>query len=267
MIKSSHIKYILLRLRNSFNIHGFAGTVYRLIRSPLLLLKTSCDRNRIFGCTDTAEVFTQIYHTNWWGSIESISGTGSTLAYTSGLRSKLPLLFDRYSIDKVLDAPCGDFNWMYHVAHSTDIVYIGCDIVAPLIQRNREKYESTRIQFFVFNLITDILPNADIWICRDCFIHFSFADILATLENFARSDIKYFLTTTHTTNRRFTNIDIQTGDARVIDLFSAPFYFPRDYLFAIDDWQKPDTPRILALFTHNQILEALPRMRSAISAL
>jgi len=179
----------------------------------------------------------------------------------------LPLLFELFSIDKVLDAPCGDFNWMYHVVHSADIEYIGCDIVAPLIQRNRHKYASTRIKFLVSNVITDILPYADLWLCRDCFIHFSFKDILSTLENFALSDTKYLLTTTHITNPQFTNIDIRTGDARVIDLFSAPFYFPRDYLFAIDDWKKPDTPRILALFTRKQILEALPRMRSMITGL
>lgn len=221
-------------------------------------------RRRIFNSSDAAEVFTRIYETNWWGSKESISGTGSTLAYTANLRAKLPGLFKKMLVRRVFDAPCGDFNWMRHVVRSCDIDYLGCDIVPGLIDRNSAQYQNERIHFIVANVITDEFPKADIWICRDCLIHFSFCDILATLENFARSEIDYLLTTTHINNSGFRNLDIRTGDARVIDLFSAPFYLPIDYLDAIEDWQEPEVPRMMVLFSREQIVEALPKMRAAL---
>lgn len=259
------MQVIWLRLSNALRVHGLAGTLYRVCRYPLLRILSARMRRRVFSSTEAAEVFTRIYETNWWGSQESISGTGSTLAYTANLREKLPELFKKWAVRTVFDAPCGDFHWMRHVVRSSDIDYLGCDIVPQLIDRNSAQYQSERIRFIVANVITDQFPKADIWICRDCLIHFSYNDILATFENFARSEIAYLLTTTHINRSGFRNLDIRTGDARVIDLFSAPFSLPANYLDAIDDWQQPEIPRMMVLFSRRQISDALPKMRAALS--
>lgn len=255
---------IRLRLSNAVRVHGLAGTLYRVCRYPLMRILSLRMRRRVFSSTDAASVFTRIYETNWWGSEESVSGTGSTLAYTANLRAKLPELFEKMAVHKVFDAPCGDFNWMRHVVRSCDVEYLGGDIVPHLIERSRANYQSERIRFVVANVIVDEFPQADIWICRDCLIHFSFNDILATFENFARSEIDYLLTTTHINASGFKNMDIRTGDARLIDLFSAPFFLPADYLDAIDDWQEPEVPRRMVLFKRGQIVEALPKMKAAL---
>ncbi len=260
----SYVQAIWLRLSNAFRVHGLAGTLYRVCRYPLLRILSARMHYRVFSSTETAEVFTRIYETNWWGCKESISGTGSTLAYTTNLREKLPELFKKLAVRKVFDAPCGDFNWMRYVVRSCDLDYLGCDIVRHLIDCNNAQYQNERIRFIVANVITDAFPKADIWICRDCLIHFSYNDILATFENFVRSEIDYLLTTTHINKSGFKNLDIRTGDARVIDLFSAPFFLPADYLDAIDDWQEPEVPRMMVLFGRRQILEALPKMRAAL---
>ena len=254
-----------LRLANALRVHGLAGTFYRLCRYPLLRILSARMRRQVFSATDAASVFTRIYETNWWGSEESVSGTGSTLAYTVNLRSKLPELFEKFSVHKVFDAPCGDFNWMCHVVRSCDIDYLGGDIVPHLVERNNVHYQNERTRFTVANVIADEFPMADLWICRDCLIHFSFGDLLATFENFARSEIDYLLTTTHLNTSGFKNLDIRTGGARLIDLFSAPFSLPADYLDAIDDWQEPEVPRRMVLFNRKQIVEALPKMRAALS--
>lgn len=261
---SSCIQAIWFRLSNAFRVHGLAGTLYRVCRYPLLRILSARVRRRIFSSTQTAEVFTRIYETNWWGSKESISGTGSTLAYTANLRAKLPGLFRKLAIRKVFDAPCGDFNWMHYVVQSSEIDYLGCDIVPHLIDRNSAQYQNERTRFIVANVITEEFPEADIWICRDCLIHFSYNDILATFENFVRSEIGYILTTTHINKIGFKNLDIRTGDARMIDLFSAPFFLPADYMDAIEDWQEPEIPRMMVLFSRSQIVETLPIMRAAL---
>ena len=69
-------------------------------------------------------IFTKIHDDNLWGSAESVSGSGSEFAYTKNLREKLPDLFSRYNIKKILDAPCGDFNWMRFVVEQVEIQWI-----------------------------------------------------------------------------------------------------------------------------------------------
>src|SRR5215470_10844794 len=64
---------------------------------------------------DLAETFSAIYQNNSWRNSESVSGRGSTLARTSVLREALPILLKELNCQCLLDAPCGDFNWMRQV--------------------------------------------------------------------------------------------------------------------------------------------------------
>ena len=249
------------KLANAFKVYGVAGVIWRALRLPFLYLKQKEIRAKIFRQADAQSVFTAIYKTNWWGSPESVSGTGSTLAYTHNLRNQLPKLFSTFQINTVFDAPCGDFNWMKLVVSNTNIQYIGGDIVSELIQNNMLKNQSLAIKFINLNIIDGQFPKADLWICRDCLIHFSFKDTLLVLENYLRSEIPYLLTTTHHNKSNFENHDIQTGDVRIIDLFSAPFHFPKPPLFELDDWLEPDLPRVMALFDRSQVLSAVLKMR------
>lgn len=71
----------------------------------------------------------------------------------------------------------------------------------------------------------DGLPKADMILCRDCLVHFSFEDILSAIRNFKRSGSQYILTTTF--SERLSNIDINTGGWRTLNLQLPPFNFPR----------------------------------------
>lgn len=257
----------VMKIVNSLRTHGLGGTMMRCLRFPFVRLKSAGMRREIFESPDPATIFTKIYELNWWGSAESVSGTGSTLRYTESLRKELPLLFSQFDIKSVYDAPCGDFNWMSRVLTSSgDIDYSGADIVPQLIEANQQRFGSKRIRFAVANIITDRFPVADLWICRDCLIHLSFNDIFLTLKNFVESGIPWILTTTHINKAGFVNLDIRTGDARLIDLFAAPFLLPPACHFRIDDWVPPDAPREMVLFDRQQVAEALVRMEQAIRA-
>jgi hypothetical protein len=180
------------------------------------------------------------------------------LKYTANLRGELPKLFNRYSIKKVFDAPCGDFNWMGHLLPSIDIEYIGADIVKPLIENLTNKHNSAKIKFFHFDLVKEIPPQVDLMICRDCLFHLSFQDTKSILENFILSNTTYLLTTTHKNmGGSFANKDILTGDFRCIDLFSKPYNFPTDPLYVIDDWMEPEPERQMCLWNRDQVLLAL----------
>lgn len=170
------------------------------------------------------DVFQKIYKGNMWGGKESISGPGSSLQETKELIGKLPELFTLFKINTILDAPCGDFNWMKHVDMKSISQYIGIDIVPQLIEKNNHKYGSEQRSFLVLDISKDPLPQADLILCRDCLVHFSIADIERTLANFRKSSARYLLTTTF--NEHYTNNDIKTGDWRFLNLEREPFSFP-----------------------------------------
>lgn len=176
------------------------------------------------------DIFSNIYHKNLWRCDESVSGPSSTLARTYNLRNSLPDLFEKLNVGVVFDAPCGDFNWMRSVISGlSNIRYIGADIVSELIDINVLKNQDLQqVSFVHMDITVDLLPNADLMICRDCLFHFSYSDAARFLVNFSSSKIDYLLTTTHLNNNKFENKDIRTGDWRYMDLFLPPYAFNQD---------------------------------------
>ncbi len=169
-----------------------------------------------------AETFSHLYyHTDTWQQAETGSGPGSTLENTIRIRQQIPALLKTLDIKTLLDAPCGDFNWMNHMPLN-NIQYTGIDVIPALIEDNKKKYPDKN--FVVADLTKDPLPGADIVLCRDCFIHLPNHLIKEAIENFRRSGIKYLLTNTY--NFIESNKDIKVGDFRMINLRLAPFYFP-----------------------------------------
>lgn len=171
----------------------------------------------------TRRIFTEAYLKNVWNSAESASGTGSTLKQTETLRALLPQLLAELNVKTLLDAPCGDFNWMKEVNLNLE-KYIGVDIVEPIISENNRKYSRADREFIALNIITDALPSADLILCRDVFIHHRYRDIFKTVENFKRSGAKHLLTTTFPA-RSNEELEIE-GLFRPINLQAAPFNFP-----------------------------------------
>jgi len=200
-----------------------------------------------------SEIFSDIYNENVWENDESVSGDGSTLEYTANLRAKLPDLFQQFDIKSILDAPCGDHNWIRHVSRG-DVDYVGGDIVSELIDRNNEKFRNEHTRFIMLNIINNELPASDLWFCRDVLFHFSYADIIKTLENFVTSEIKYLFTTTHT--KCTANLDILTGQFRLLNLRLAPFGLPEP-IYLIDDWIEGFPERQMCLWTRETIQNSL----------
>lgn len=191
------------------------------VLSPLLRARA---RKRFPLLKETPEkIFTEIYNSNAWQGTESVSGYGSDLANTENIRRAFPNIIKEFGIKSMLDAPCGDFNWMKHVDIG-DTRYVGGDIVTPLVERNRTQFSNERREFLRLDITTDALPLVDLIFCRDCFFHLSFADISKALKNFERSGAKFLMTTTLFTD--VPNLDIPTGAFRPLSLRTPPFRFP-----------------------------------------
>ncbi|MBC7873213.1 MAG: class I SAM-dependent methyltransferase [Ferruginibacter sp.] len=187
------------------------------------------------------KVFSLIYKKNSWGSEESISGPGSTIAYTTHLRQQLPGVLASLGIKTLLDAPCGDCHWISQVDLSA-IAYTGADIVPELIESN--KINHPQKNFITADIARDKLPAADMVLCRDCFIHLRKKEIIQVIQNFKRSGIKYMLASTYPVD---INKEILTGHFRPVNLELSPFGLPVP-LQKIKDHPEGATPRFLALW-------------------
>ena len=199
------------------------------------------------------DLFTAYYKNKHWGGQEVFSGPGSTVEYTENIRKEIPRLIKHLRIQRILDAPCGDYNWFRLIPRKKNVSYRGADIVEPLIRRNQDLFKNENTEFIKLDVTKDRLPDADLWICRDCLLHFSDKDIIKTINNFFRSNIRYLLTSTYTESG--INKDIPTGRFRFLKLNLPPFSFCDPLLF-IDDWIKGHPVKKMGLWEKNTLYEA-----------
>jgi SAM-dependent methyltransferase len=199
-------------------------------------------------------IFDYYYKTRFWGSAESVSGPGSTIQNTENARRGIANVIKRLQVRRLLDAPCGDYNWFRLIQRDKDVQYIGGDIVDSLIAENATKHGNQNTSFLPIDITHDPLPCADLWICRDVFLHFSYRDIFLTMNNFVRNNIQYLLTTSYINAGK--NTDIPTGSARPVNLQLPPFNFckPIEY---INDYVEGQPVRCLCLWERKALLETL----------
>ncbi|HSE33387.1 MAG TPA: hypothetical protein VLA93_17580 [Pyrinomonadaceae bacterium] len=115
----------------------------------------------------------------------------------------------------------------------TDLRHEQLRNVPDLISRNQKLFEGERRRFAVRDITRDPPPQTDVILCRDCFIHISFARIRAAMSNFRKTGASYLLCTTHTTVRE--NIDCTDGSWRSLNLQLAAFKFPPPSKLIIED--------------------------------
>ena len=195
------------------------------------------------------------YHGQWGRNGESISGPGSTLAFTASLRLMLAGLLKHLQVKTFVDAPCGDFNWMQHMDLS-GINYIGLDIVPEIIAENQRRFAAKGIAFAQADICVDPLPAADLFMARDVLIHLPHASIFQFFDNFLRHDIAFLLTTSH---HHAENLDVaRPGGFRPLNLLEAPFCCPKP-LAVLPDYPRTPRglkhPRDLLLFSRQSLVE------------
>lgn len=142
-----------------------------------------------------------------WGPSEC--GPGSSMVNTQAIREQLPLVFRALGVYTVLDAPCGDFNWMRTVKHDGLDSYTGMDLNKEFIDANQKNYGNQSRTFVVGDIINSVLPKVDLIMCRDCLVHLSLQEGLSAVANFVRSGSSYLATTSYWNVSQ--NIDAKVG--------------------------------------------------------
>lgn len=175
--------------------------------------------------SERAARFARIYDVNEWQGRGGVrAGPGSSLAATEELARSLPKIIEDMSISSVLDAGCGDGQWMPDLPG-----YLGVDIVQRAVKTSQKRYPEREYQ--VLDICIDDLPYREAIICRDALQHLSLVDGLSALNNFRRSGAKYLLANTH---RDGDNVDITSGEFYEDDLEAAPFWLGSPILEMFD---------------------------------
>lgn len=193
-------------------------------------------------------IFELIYIHSLWGPGESPSGQGSYIEATRDLRVALPSLLSRHEIHSMVDAACGDFNWMKEMNISSLLdSYYGIDIVPTLIADNQARYGRSNVDFLTMDLVTETPPKVDLIFCRHLLQHLTFVDCEALLKNFRDSGSRYLLVTT-VPDVKVNEEVLVTGAFRKLNVELPPFNLG-PHLDAMDDHQRPNDPTLLALYS------------------
>ena len=148
------------------------------------------------------------------------------------VRTQLPLLLWEHNVRMLLDAPCGDSEWMRLIADEVDS-YIGIDIVPDLISRNTLAYGTANIEFQVADMTSAPLPKGDLILCRDCLIHLPTRLIHRPLRNLRASGARYLPLTNNSNVQAYH--DIAVGSFQPITFSPPPFRFPSPIISISED--------------------------------
>jgi hypothetical protein len=83
----------------------------------------------------------------------------------------------------IIDLGCSDFHLdRALVAKIPSLIYVGCDTVPELIAHNRKLYTDERVSFRQLDIVTDPLPEGDVYLVRQVLQHLSNAEITSFLQ-------------------------------------------------------------------------------------
>jgi hypothetical protein len=212
-----------------------------------------------------AQRFAEIYVSNHWRSEESGSGPGSTKTATQALVPQLIELIHSLGVRILVDAPCGDANWIGPVALEAAI-YAGYGVVPWVVDslRARAREFGLNAQFATADIIADQLPKADLILCRDCLVHLTDDLVLTALARLAASRSTWLLATTFPDLER--NAPGAVGGWRPIDLTKPPFNLPAPERLIFERPSSEPNPnygrKALGLWKLSDIRELLPEIET-----
>jgi len=174
------------------------------------------------------EIFSKFFENGGWAHSESVSGTGSSLAYTEHFRKNLVRIIKQYDINSIFDCSCGDWNWMKEIKSELPF-YIGNDAAKKLIEKNNRLYSSKTISFIHGDMLTNLKKyedkKIDLIICRHTFEHISENYCIEVINEIKRVS-KYALITTNNNIKDVKNSDIKVTnghDSRAVYLHLEPY--------------------------------------------
>jgi len=145
---------------------------------------------------DIKDKFVRIHSSEHWKSGDSVSGSGSDAAQTRTLIAHLLHFISYNGVNCIVDWPCGDMNYQMPLVESVHS-YIGVDIVPAIIENNKRKLSAySNLSFSVGDIAKDPIPQCDLLIVRDCFVHLPYSLVVAAISNILSYEVKFVAITT-----------------------------------------------------------------------
>lgn len=133
-----------------------------------------------------------------WPGEDTVCGWGSKMEHTNNIRQVLPKIIRDYEIKSINDAGCGDLHWIKNIDFGKlGVYYRGYDLYPrdSWKQLNEVWRDGGPVwRMMIADVTTDVLPKADLAICRDVMIHLPNYAVQDVLENLKASH-KYLLAT------------------------------------------------------------------------
>lgn len=162
---------------------------------------------------EAEQVFTAIYEKNVWGSG---SGQGSFLENSRQYIDHLQHILKLYDVKTVLDLGCGDWQFSHQIDWK-DIKYLGIDCVPSVIEKNRLKYGTHKIQFTLGDLFDSSLIEGlttctfDLVILKDVLAHWNNGQIETYLPLWKERATKLVLICGDQENDEYPVRDVELG--------------------------------------------------------
>jgi SAM-dependent methyltransferase len=140
---------------------------------------------KTYGSLPVAEAFRRIYFTKSWGSDGKpfFSGAGSYGAVSDEYCAEVSAFIKNQKVRRVVDLGCGDFSVGRRIVETSEVEYIGVDIVPELIDYHKSHIYVPNVSFLCANIMTDKLPSGDLCLIRQVFQHLSNGEINQVLAN------------------------------------------------------------------------------------
>jgi hypothetical protein len=145
-------------------------------------------------------IFRSVYQKKLWGTddaSEFFSGSGSHSSAATAYADAVSTAISQHHTGResnltIVDLGCGDFSVGAQILTRLGHVrYIGCDVVPEVIEHNRKRYGSTRVQFQTLDIVSEDLPNGDVCVVRQVLQHLSNADIASILPKLCKYRLVY----------------------------------------------------------------------------
>jgi SAM-dependent methyltransferase len=201
-----------------------------------------------------AEVFQQIYETNYWGFG---SGHGSLPKVTKGYRSFIENFIRENQILTVVDVGCGDWQFSRLIDwYKAD--YLGLDVVPKLIRQNQTRHGRPGIRFELSPEKLSDVPGGGLLLAKDVLQHLPTALVQEFLVEVIPR-FRFALITNGVQPAHKLNQEIAIGSWRPLDLRLPPYScaVPAVFSFsgdAIRSWRNfrkyPSWREVVLLFSN-----------------
>ena len=187
------------------------------------------------GKYDVATQFSTIYRLGIWNNLYgSGSGSGSRADITQGYREFLQHFFQEHQIKSIADVGCGDWQFTQFL-NLEGIQYTGYDVVAEVIDRNRQEFARDNVHFELYDGDFQKIAPADLLICKDVLQHLPNALIFSFFSILGKFKYSLIANGVNLKEPELNNQDRgKPGDFRPLSLRDAPFNLKAEKVYSID---------------------------------